>query len=230
MLLGTSEALDAPQQTAMSGAAAASEVEDSAKNDIRIETMTRDRFVELLPCVQDGFGDKRCCCCLAEGENEVRNTLKQAYADSESSYYYPDSKVAGCAIAIRGSDNKILGFIQTQKYKECGDASFQPCFPCFMHEVKHQGEIYVEKIALCKESRGQGVGTRLLKWVEQHARDNHCTEITLDVIYGNPAIRLYEREGYVIQKQQCCNALTSVCMGRILMGARGIHTMRKPLN
>ena len=57
--------------------------------------------------------------------------------------------------------------------------------------------LLMDGIAVSAQARGQGVGTRLLAAIEDHARVLGKTSIRLDVIDTNPdARRLYERVGY----------------------------------
>lgn len=51
-------------------------------------------------------------------------------------------------------------------------------------------------IGVRPEVRAQGVGARLLRWLEQAARDRGCHGLCLIVRDQNPALGLYERTGY----------------------------------
>ena len=60
------------------------------------------------------------------------------------------------------------------------------------------GELVMDGIAVHKDYRGQGIGSRLLRRVIDYARENGYATIRLDVIDTNPgAQRLYERRGFV---------------------------------
>jgi len=54
-------------------------------------------------------------------------------------------------------------------------------------------------LAVMAEYRGRGIGKRLLEAVEQHARATGCCKVTLEVLEGNPARRLYDSLGYSAQ-------------------------------
>ena len=57
--------------------------------------------------------------------------------------------------------------------------------------------LLMDGIAVSAEVRGQGIGTRLLQAIEDHARVNGKSAVRLDVIDTNPgARRLYERFGF----------------------------------
>ena len=52
-------------------------------------------------------------------------------------------------------------------------------------------------IAVAPEARGRGVGTQLLVALIEHARDDGIDALSLSVEADNPALRLYERLGFV---------------------------------
>jgi ribosomal protein S18 acetylase RimI-like enzyme len=60
----------------------------------------------------------------------------------------------------------------------------------------HLFHLFVDKLY-----RNRGVGNKLMFAVETHAKKNHASKITLNVIPGNfPAIKLYENCGYSLVK------------------------------
>ncbi len=67
-------------------------------------------------------------------------------------------------------------------------------------EPEH-GEMFLDFIAVSKNARGLGVGSRLLTEFEQIAAKKHVSTIALDVIETNPrAKQLYEQFGYSTSK------------------------------
>ena len=68
-----------------------------------------------------------------------------------------------------------------------------------LYERKAQEtELLMDGIAVDREMRGKGIGTKLLDELEHYARENGFSSIRLDVIDTNPAARrLYERRGFV---------------------------------
>jgi ribosomal protein S18 acetylase RimI-like enzyme len=65
----------------------------------------------------------------------------------------------------------------------------------------YSDEIYVEAVAVCKNARGQGVGTELFEALFGFAKENKVKSITLQVIGPNTkAKELYERLGFVVIK------------------------------
>lgn len=56
----------------------------------------------------------------------------------------------------------------------------------------------VHDVAVTASAQGQGVGTALLRWVEELARARGCCKLTLEVLEGNTRARaVYARLGFV---------------------------------
>lgn len=71
----------------------------------------------------------------------------------------------------------------------------------------HRGWIY--SLAVRPESRRRGVGTALMRHVEQALRERGCPKINLQLLMSNrETVRFYETLGYVVEER--------VNMGRIL--------------
>lgn len=86
-------------------------------------------------------------------------------------------------------------------------------------------EFIVESIAVHPDSRGLGVGARLMKRAEQQARAEGKRLLSLNVIGDNEgAIRLYERLGYRITKTM------RGYLVRLASGSEFVHRMEKPLD
>ena len=63
-------------------------------------------------------------------------------------------------------------------------------------------DFYIQAMAVDKELRGDGVGSALMDFVEDHARANGSTRLSLDVSAGNiGAHKLYEHRGMIIESQ-----------------------------
>ena len=64
-------------------------------------------------------------------------------------------------------------------------------------------ECYIGNLAVRKEYRKIGVGASLLRTVIQHAKNNQCDFVSLEVRVSNAdAIRLYERHGFLKQGER----------------------------
>ncbi len=60
------------------------------------------------------------------------------------------------------------------------------------------GQLHLEGIAVSNQARGLGIGSRLIAMLEERARSEGFTGLTLEVVDTNPdARRLYERLGFV---------------------------------
>lgn len=57
--------------------------------------------------------------------------------------------------------------------------------------------VNIHDLAVHHEHRGQGIGEKLLAFVEKEARNRGYGKITLEVREDNPAARLYKRFGFV---------------------------------
>ena len=80
------------------------------------------------------------------------------------------------------------------------------------------GETYIEQISVSAAARGKGIGKRLLQWAEAQARAANGTSMTLTVLNGNPARRLYERFGFVVVPEDPCEQCVGCCVVTCLMG------------
>lgn len=58
------------------------------------------------------------------------------------------------------------------------------------------GGLYVHDMHLLPQLRGRGIGTALLRLVEERARKLGARAVRMRVFEDNPALRLYERSGY----------------------------------
>ena len=64
----------------------------------------------------------------------------------------------------------------------------------------------------------QGVGTKLLSWGETIARERGCNKMTLGVINGNAAMRLYKRVGFEVDEKDCCDRCFDCCFVTLFLG------------
>ena len=59
--------------------------------------------------------------------------------------------------------------------------------------------LYVASLSVAAASRGRGIGTELLRWAAQEAREARLRSVAVDVAYSNEAaIRFYVREGFSV--------------------------------
>lgn len=58
-------------------------------------------------------------------------------------------------------------------------------------------ELYIDQVAVHRQSRGQGIVQALFRAVETRARELHCTRLWLSTDPKNPAVRVWPRLGFV---------------------------------
>ena len=154
-------------------------------NSITIESLQDKHVAEFARLRTTFLNSKFMCCCVPLGwdESESESAIRKKFKK------HPEMmNMTGVAIL----DGKVVGYIQLILHG----------MPCDLHKVK-PGEAYVDSLAVDPETRRMGCGSKLMAWSEETARSQGCTFMALSVIDGNRAISLYERKGYVIQKQSC---------------------------
>ena len=184
-----------------------------------LQPLTLDNVELLVNVHNEGFGSKRFCCCFPVAE-EPGGEISQFYAK------HPE-RLPFTGLAV--SDGVPLGFVMLAAY---------PMNDRHGLHTNKPGEAYVEMIGVAAAARGKGIGKALLGWAEAKAREGGCTELSLSVLNGNPAIRLYERYGFKAMGRgdpvdKCCDG----CAVVFLMGRPygfcdrhfGSTEMRKPL-
>jgi GNAT superfamily N-acetyltransferase len=71
------------------------------------------------------------------------------------------------------------------------------CGLALLHHKTESDEWYIDGIAVAKDMRGMGIGTKLLAQLEHRARSHGINKLTLEVINTNQrAETLYRRLGY----------------------------------
>lgn len=133
-------------------------------------------------------------------------------------------------------DGRVVG---VAGYKQGGRGLFEPSFAGFWQEygwsapLRYLGLALLERreepecllmdgIAVDASLRGHGIGTKLLRAIEEKALSRGCRTIRLDVIDTNPgARRLYERFGFEAEKT------TGVGIFRMFFSFESSTTMTK---
>jgi len=171
----------------------------SAGPGASIEVLTPERYAEDFMIMKEFLSSKRMLCLvpLSIGDTIEGHTQKHSN--------WPADKQTLGAVAV--VDGVAVGSMQLALHGH----------PCELHTVK-PGECYVEHLAVSASARGQGIGTKLLKWCEETARSRGARYLSLGVIRGNPAIRLYERFGFVTQSADPCEACATCVTVACLFG------------
>lgn len=166
---------------------------------VKILAATDDLVPEIVNINNKFLSSKHALCCIPLSCQSPQ-TQRRVFTKC------PDKMNVG-GLAVDEETGAALGYIQL---------SFKG-MPTELHVVK-EGECYVEWLAVMPDARGKGVGTKLLKWAEEMARSRKSSHMTLAVIRGNPAIRLYERDGFATIQEDCCEEFFGCCLVTFLFG------------
>lgn len=144
------------------------------------------------------LNSKHGCCCVPLGL-DAETTLRKEYKKC------PDlMNVAAVAVV---PDKGVVGYCQL----------VLEGMPCELHKVK-PGECYVYLLAVDEAARGMGVGTALMKWADGVGKEKGCKFMSLEVIRGNKAIGLYERQGYVVKPASILHRILCILPICLLVG------------
>ena len=166
---------------------------------IRVQALTMDVVDQMTAIHNEGFGSKVCCLCCPVGDNDGR---------TRKFYEKHPERLAVCGVAL-DRDGATLGYVQLAihpMHDKDGLHNTQP------------GEAYIEQISVGAAARGRGVGCTLLQWAESQARGRGCHTLTLSVLNGNPARRLYERFGFQAKSQDGCEECLTCCIVFCIVG------------
>ena len=185
-----------PIQNASSSQVAPAPITMTRENGetMSLETLTPAHYAEVTKIMSQFLMSKRCCCMVPWGA---------CVSVEETSKHYRGSAAK--------EDKRNVGVIAMDASGGLGHAqlAFQG-HPCDMYTPK-AGEAYLEHIAVAAHARGKGVGTKLLEWCEATAKARQARTLSLHVLRGNPAKRLYERYGFVVTPQS--NDCVGECIG-----------------
>jgi len=153
-----------------------------------------DTIEQMRIIHNDGFDGKLCCFCCPVAD--TNGSLQRFYTKNPK-------RLPMCGVAfgyIEDDDDKSgdgnngitrtpipLGYVQLATYPTNDKDG--------LHTTK-PGETYIEMVSVASAARGKGVGKVLLQWAEARAREQRSTVLTLSVLNGNAARRLYERFGF----------------------------------
>mmetsp|Transcript_18713 Transcript_18713/g.71178 ORF Transcript_18713/g.71178 Transcript_18713/m.71178 type:complete len:228 (+) Transcript_18713:123-806(+) len=191
----------------------------TARAGVRIEAMTEARFAGAADVQNEFLGARKALC----GVFSYRCCPSSAAEFGERYRTCPD-KLATSAVAVREEDDRVVGFaIMTlhgmpQTWDERQLHTLRP------------GECYLDMLSVAADARGLGIGSKLLHWCEETAIASHAEFLSLGVVAGNPAQRLYERRGFeMMHKTGCCASVWLCCfLGLPHLQCGGFH-MEKPL-
>eukprot|EP00511_Aplanochytrium_stocchinoi_P008982 CAMPEP_0204871730 /NCGR_PEP_ID=MMETSP1348-20121228/36380_1 /ASSEMBLY_ACC=CAM_ASM_000700 /TAXON_ID=215587 /ORGANISM="Aplanochytrium stocchinoi, Strain GSBS06" /LENGTH=191 /DNA_ID=CAMNT_0052026217 /DNA_START=160 /DNA_END=735 /DNA_ORIENTATION=- len=153
-----------------------------------------------------GTTGKHCCGCCSYA------WCPDSDSEFASNYRKRPEQMNLTAVAV-GKDDTVIGVLKLSVY-----GVQRNFFEAGLHTID-PGEAYVEWVAVTKNARGQGAGSLLMQWAETTARERGATTITLGVVSGNPAQKLYERIGYASVKQSARDQMVTNCLICCMFGS-----------
>lgn len=176
-------------------------VTHESTGEVRIESLKEEHLTQVCNLLNGAFQSKRFLGCLPCHESTI--AMAKRYSK------YSQEKWNLGAVAVDSNDI-VLGFTQMT-------TANLPAYPPGLHTCS-QDEMYIEVVGVSEKARGMGIGGKLLRWCEGTTKSlNKYAVMSLAVLQGNPAIRLYERHGFVVQEQHdvvddCCDAIFVCCL------------------
>jgi GNAT superfamily N-acetyltransferase len=86
---------------------------------------------------------------------------------------------------------QIVGIFTAGRRKLSATATFRFCWRLYCGQT-----LYIDDFIVAAEARFEGYGSKLFRWLEDHAKANNCVNITLDTgvrVFG--AHKFYHRHG-----------------------------------
>jgi ribosomal protein S18 acetylase RimI-like enzyme len=134
--------------------------------------------------------------------------------------YQADSLVGVLGVETRSSGFLKFRLKEFRKHFHLLKALIYYLILSFDNEIS-RNELKIESLAVSKETRGQGIGTKLLSQVEQFATEKGYSLLSLNVVNTNTAKKLYERLGFEIIETKQLGFLTKRA------GFTSVHYMQK---
>ncbi|MER2000478.1 MAG: GNAT family N-acetyltransferase [Lysinibacillus sp.] len=166
-----------------------------------IQHAQKEHASKIAPLIYDAIGT------IAHhltNENELPKVLKELTAlveDTQNRHSYQNTYVAmeennivGVAVLYDGQKGRQLDTLLSKKL-------------CYTIEFEaHDDEYYIDTLCVDASKRGQGVGTQLLYFAEQQAKDLGYTKLSLNVeLEKLEARKLYERIGFIVTERWMIN-------------------------
>uniref|UniRef100_A0A1B6EL94 N-acetyltransferase domain-containing protein n=1 Tax=Cuerna arida TaxID=1464854 RepID=A0A1B6EL94_9HEMI len=104
----------------------------------------------------------------------------------ERDCFETNAPLCGCYVAEEASEN------QTKDTVLVGYAFYYYAYTAWSGK-----RLILEDLYVSEKSRGQGLGTRLLKQIAKHTIENNCVDMDFNVLSWNPARSFYESMGAV---------------------------------
>ena len=183
------------------------------------QDMTRERFSHIRICTMDDIGEanaqmntflatsgKRFCFCFRYS----LECMKNPDSEFKKQYHKCPEKLKLTGLVIM--DNKIVGMVKLHEH-----GLYVSGADSILHKTQ-PGEMYIEVMTVMDGYRGKGLGREMLEWAEHTARSRGAKILTLGVVNGNPATRLYERYGFVKKNSNCIEKILGDCTVTCFLG------------
>ena len=153
----------------------------------------------IAPLIYDAIGDIAHRLTGEQDEASVLNTLETLVKGEKNRHSYKNTFVAienntilGIIVLYNGRDGALLDRALEQWLAEKNVHTS-------IDMEAHADEYYIDTICVAKAARGKGIGTKLLAFAEQSARDKGYQKLSLNVETAKlDARRLYERMGFIV--------------------------------
>ncbi|NLI56128.1 GNAT family N-acetyltransferase [bacterium] len=146
------------------------------------------------------------------GKN-VKNILKNLYREKENQFSYEftnfievQNKICGMLLSYSYDDKKKVELNTGRFLLKIMKIDFLKIFPnllksFFVLEKLDKGDYYISNIATYPSFRGMGLGTKLLTFSEDVAKNRKIKRLVLEVEKENEnAIKVYEKFGFKKEK------------------------------
>ena len=171
-------------------------------NMIRIRKATIEDVAYIAEGIYHAF--------LLEDEslyNQWIRTLKEVCAQEDTHYSYRntwiaevDGERAGMMIAVDGEHYRKQRDKMYPQLKGLFDVAFGKGWDEMEDEAK-AGEFYIDSLAVSLPYKNQGVGTALIEKAKEMAKEIGIERVTLAVEPMNTAKKLYQRLGFVFERE-----------------------------
>lgn len=171
-------------------------------NMIRIRKATKEDVAYIAEGIYYAF--------LLEDEalyNQWIRILKEVCAQEDTHYSYRntwiaevDGERAGMMIAVDGEYYRKQRDKMYPQLKGLFDVAFGKGWDEMEDEAK-AGEFYIDSLAVSLPYRNQGVGTALVEKAKEMAKEIGIERVTLAVEPMNTAKKLYQRLGFVFERE-----------------------------
>ena len=115
-----------------------------------------------------------------------------------------EGEIGGIIVAFRGDEVKFIDeakvFMDTMNFLDFLKLTIvKPVYDKITASSIESDDFYLGNLVVAQNSRGQGIGTELLKSSFKLARDKKCKRVLLDVLFENErAKNLYDRLGFKV--------------------------------